>query len=131
MSKRVQKTTKSPEDYQSQQDYKKHKEPQDYKGSRKPRNPGSPKESGIPQESKETAKSQESRTPRVWKTGRIQESRTRRITPYTAIFPPARGGEKEKGKRDSSLKSMVKLSDDSSFLNYIPEDKPAFLWLCP
>jgi hypothetical protein len=58
--------------------------------------------------------------PRVWKTGIIQESRSRRITPNTAIFPPARGGEKEKGKRDSSLKSMVKFSDDSSFLKLHP-----------
>jgi hypothetical protein len=47
-----------------------------------------------PQESKKTAKSQESRIPRVWKTGKIQEPRSRRITPNnTAIFPPARGGE--------------------------------------
>jgi hypothetical protein len=73
------------------------------------------------QESKETAKSQESRIPRVWKTGIIQESRSRRVTPNNiAIFPPARGGEKEKGKRDSSLKSMVKFSDDSSFLRLHP-----------
>jgi hypothetical protein len=28
------------------------------------------------------------------------------------MFPPARGGEIEKEKRDSSLKSMVKFSDD-------------------
>jgi phage protein D len=56
--KRVRKTTKNPEDYQSPEDYKKHKEPQDYEESRKPRNPGSP------QESKNTAKSQESRIPR-------------------------------------------------------------------
>jgi hypothetical protein len=74
-----------------------------------------------PQESKKTAKSQESKTPRVWKTDRIQESRSRRITPdNTAIFPPARGGEREKGKRDSHLKSMVKFSDDSSFLKLHP-----------
>jgi hypothetical protein len=74
-----------------------------------------------PQESKKTAKSQESRNSRVWKTGRIQESRSRRITPNnTAIFPPARGGERGKGKRDSSLKSMVKFSDDSSFLKLHP-----------
>ncbi len=74
-----------------------------------------------PQESKKTAKSQEFRTPRVWKTGRIQESRSRRITPNNiAIFPPTRGGEREKGKRDSSLKSMVKFSDDSSFLKLHP-----------
>jgi hypothetical protein len=116
MIKRVRKTTKSPEDYQSQEDYKRHKGPQDYKGSRKPRDPGNPQESGSPQESKKTAKSQEPRIPRVWKTGIIQESRSRRITPNIAIFPPARGGEKEKGKKDSSLKSMVKLSDDSSFV---------------
>jgi hypothetical protein len=50
-----------------------------------------------PQESKKTAKSQESRTSRVWKTGRIQEPRSRRITPNNfAIFPPTRGGEREK-----------------------------------
>jgi hypothetical protein len=49
--------------------------------------------------------------PRVWKTGIIQESKPRRISPNSTIFPPARGGETEKGKRDSSLKSMVKLSD--------------------
>jgi hypothetical protein len=61
----------------------------------------------------------------------MQGSRSKRITPNIAIFPPARGGENEKGKRDSSLKSMVKFSDDSSFLKYIPEDKPAFLWLSP
>jgi hypothetical protein len=73
-----------------------------------------------PQESKKIAKSQESKIPRVWKTGIIQESRSRRITPNTAIFPPARGGEKEKGKRDSSLKSMLKFSDDSSFLKLHP-----------
>ncbi len=74
-----------------------------------------------PQESKKTAKSQESRTARVWKTGKKQESRSRRITSNnTAIFPPARGGEREKRKRDSSLKSMVKFSDDSSFLKLHP-----------
>jgi hypothetical protein len=74
-----------------------------------------------PQESKKAAKSQESRTPRVWKTGRIQESRSRRITPNNMdIFPPARGGEREKGKRGSSLKSMVKSSGDSSFLKLHP-----------
>jgi hypothetical protein len=57
-----------------------------------------------PQESKKTAKSQKSRISRVWKTGRIQESRSRRITPNnTALIPPTRGGEKEEGKRDSSL----------------------------
>jgi hypothetical protein len=120
MTKRVRKTTKSPEDYRSQEDYKRHKEPQDYKGSRKPRNPGSPQESGSPQDSKKTAKSQESRIPRVWKTGIIQESKPKRITPNTTIFPPARGGKKEKGKRDSSLKSLVKFSDDSSLLKLHP-----------
>jgi hypothetical protein len=85
------------------------------------KSPGKPRNPGSPQESKKTAKSQESITPRVWKTGRIQESRPRRITPNNiAIFPPARGGEGEKGKRDSSLKSMVKFSDDSSFLKLHP-----------
>jgi hypothetical protein len=116
MIKRVRKTTKSLEDFQSEEDYKKHKEPQDYRGSRKPRNPGSPQVSGSPQESKKTAKSQESRIPRVWKTGIIQESRSRRITLNIAIFPIARGGEEEKGKRGS----MVKFSDDSSFLKLHP-----------
>jgi hypothetical protein len=100
-------------DYQSQ-------EQQDYEGSRKPRDPGSLQESGSPQESKKTNKSQESRTSRVWKTGITQESKSRRISPNIVIFPPAREGEKEKGKRDSSLKSMVKLSDDSSFLKLHP-----------
>jgi hypothetical protein len=46
----------------------------------------------------------------------------RRITSdNTALFPPKRGGEREKGKRDTSLQSMVKwreeinnLFDDSS-----------------
>jgi hypothetical protein len=118
---RVRKTTKSPEDYQSQEDYKKREEPQDYKGPRKPRDSGSPQESGSPQgsgslqESKMTAKSQESRISRVWKTGITQELKSRRITPNIAIFPSARGGEKEKGKRLQS-QSMVKRSDDSSFL---------------
>jgi hypothetical protein len=96
MIKRVRKTTKSPKEYQSQGDYKKHKEPKDYKGSRRPRNPGSPQGSGRPQESKKTAKSQESRILRVWKTGIIQESKSRGITPNIAIFPSARGGEKER-----------------------------------
>jgi hypothetical protein len=41
---------------------------------------------------------------RVWKTGRLQESRIMRITlNKTALFPPAIGGEREKGKRDSSF----------------------------
>jgi hypothetical protein len=94
---------KSPEDYKSLGDYKEHRNPQDHEESRKPRNPGSP------QESKKTAKSQESRTSRIWKTGRLQEPRSRIITPYNiALFPPARGGEREEGKRDSSLKNMVK-----------------------
>jgi hypothetical protein len=82
-----------------------------------------PQESGSPQQSKKAARSQEARTSRVWKTGKSQESRIRRKTPNnTALFPPAKGGERVKGKRDSSLKSMVKsreefngLSDDSSF----------------
>jgi hypothetical protein len=60
---------------------------------------------GSMQESKMTTKSQESRISRVWKTGITQESKSRRITPNIATFPPARGGEKEKGKRDSSLKA--------------------------
>jgi hypothetical protein len=48
---------------------------------------------------------------RVWKTGRSQESRNRRITPNnTALFPPARGGEREKGERCSGLQRMVKFS---------------------
>jgi hypothetical protein len=82
-------------------------------------------ESGSPQESKKTAKSQESRTSRVWKTGRLQESRIRRITPNNvALFPPAKEREREKGKRDSSLKSMVKSRDDSSFSQLHP-------WLNP
>jgi hypothetical protein len=73
-----------------------------------------------PQESKKTVKSQESRISRVWKTDITQESKSRRIPPNIAIFPPTRGGEKGKGKRDSSLKSMVKLSDDSSWLSLHP-----------
>jgi hypothetical protein len=57
-----------------------------------------------PQESKKTAKSQESRIRRVWKTGIIQESRSRRITPNnTAIFPPARGGEREREERETPV----------------------------
>jgi hypothetical protein len=105
MIKRVRKITKSPEDYQSPEDYKKHKEPQDYRGSRKPRNPVSLQESGSPQESKKTAKSQESRIPRVWKTGIIQESRSRRITPNIAIFPPSkRRSERERKERLQSQK---------------------------
>jgi hypothetical protein len=41
-------------------------------------------------------------------TGRPQESRRIRITSEnTALFPPTRGGEREKGKRDTSLQSMV------------------------
>jgi hypothetical protein len=60
--------------------------------------------SGSPQESKKAAKYQEARTSKVWKTGRPQESRIKRINPNnTAVFPSARGGEREKGKRDSSL----------------------------
>jgi hypothetical protein len=95
-----------------------------YKTTRSPRNQEIQevcKSQESPQESKKTAKSQESRTSRVWKTGRIQEPRSMRITPNNiAIFPPARGGEREKGKRYSSLKSMVKSSDDSSFLKLHP-----------
>jgi hypothetical protein len=80
---------------------------------------------------KKPARSQETRTSRVWKTGRSQESRIRRITPNkTALFTPARGGEREKGKRDSSLKSMVKsreefneLSVTHPSLTYIPEEQ--------
>jgi hypothetical protein len=35
--------------------------------------------------------------------------RSRRITPdNTALSPPTRGEEREKGKRDTSLQSMVK-----------------------
>jgi hypothetical protein len=74
----------------------------------------------INKSQKKTAKSQESRIPRVWKTDTIQESESRRKSPNIATFPPAKGGEKEKGKRDSSLKSMVKLSDDSSWLSLHP-----------
>ncbi len=96
------------------------KNQKNYERSRKPRDLGNLQESGSPQESKKTAKSQESRIPRVWMTGIIPKSKSRRKSPNTAIFPPARGGEKEKGKRDSSLKSMVKLSDDSSWLNLHP-----------
>jgi hypothetical protein len=41
-------------------------------------------ESGSPQESKKIAKSQESGSPRVWKTGTIQESKPKRMTlPYS------------------------------------------------
>jgi hypothetical protein len=80
-----------------------------------------PKSQESPRESKKAAKSQESRASRVWKTGRIQEPRSRRITPNNiTIFPPARERKREKGKRDSSLKSMVKSSDDSSFSKLHP-----------
>jgi hypothetical protein len=48
----------------------------------------------------------------------------------TALFPPAKGGEREKGKRASSLKSMVKSREefmDSQMtcpsLNYTPEEQ--------
>jgi hypothetical protein len=92
---------------------------------------GSPQEPGGLQESKKAAWSQEARTSRVWKTGSTQESRIKRITPnntaLTALFPPARGGEREKGKRDTSLRCMVKfreefnnLSDDSSISQLHP-----------
>jgi hypothetical protein len=66
---------------------------------------GSLQESGSPQESKEAARSQEARTSRVWKTGKTQEPRIKGIIPNNnALFPPAKGGEREKeGKRDSSL----------------------------
>jgi hypothetical protein len=48
------------------------------------------RKSGSSQESKKAVRSQETRTSRVWKTGRSQESRIRRITPNnTAVFPPA------------------------------------------
>ncbi len=39
--------------------------------------------------------------------------------------------QEEERKRKESVKSMVKLSDDSSFLKLHPEDKPAFFWLSP
>jgi hypothetical protein len=112
---------KSPEDHKSLEDYKKHRKPQDHEESKKPEIQEVRKRQESPQESKKAAKSQESRTSRVWKTSRLQESRSRRIIPNNiALFPPARGGEREKGKRDSSLKSMVKSSDDSSFSQLHP-----------
>jgi hypothetical protein len=50
------------------------------------------------------ARSQEARTSRVWKTSSPQESRIKIITSNnTALFPPARRGEREKGKRNTSL----------------------------
>jgi hypothetical protein len=82
------------------------REPQNHEESRKPEIQEVPNSQESPQESEKTARSQETRTSRVWKTGRLQESRSRRITPNNiALFPPARGGEREKGKRDSSLKA--------------------------
>jgi hypothetical protein len=111
---------KSPEDKKDSGRLKESETTKTIKNQKTIKDPGNQEIQEIPQESKKAAKSQESRISRVWKTGIIQESKSGRISPNIAIFPPARGGEKEKGKRDSSLKSMVKLSDDSSFLKLHP-----------
>ncbi len=113
MAKRVRKTKKSPEDYQEQatRDMKIQKTMEDQEIKR-PRTPARVRESARVKEGCQVS--------RIWKTGIIQKSKPRRISPNTTIFPPARGEETEKGKRDSSLKSMVKLSDDSSWLSLHP-----------
>jgi hypothetical protein len=119
VAKRVRKTNKSPEDYQEQEATRGMKIQRPMK-KQEIKKPGHLQESGSLQESKKAAKSQESRNPRVWKTGLIGESKPRRTSPNTTMFPPTRGGEAEKGKRDTSRKSMVKLSDDSSWLSLHP-----------
>jgi hypothetical protein len=56
-----------------------------------------------PQESKKTAKSQESRTSRVWNTGRIQESRSRRITPDNTAYSLQQEEERKRKERETPV----------------------------
>jgi hypothetical protein len=69
----------------------------------------------------QVSRSQNIKSLEDWQNTRVKN------TALTALFPPARGGEREKGKRDSSLRCMVifreefnNLSDDSSFSQLHP-----------
>jgi hypothetical protein len=61
--------------------------------------------SRSPQGSKKTAKSQESRIPRIWKTGKSQEAKSRRISPNICYIPSSqRRRERERKERLQSQK---------------------------